>query len=518
MIMIALAMMLCASNSKADGFAQDNAPPPASGDPVKENPPQQKVEKKKIAVMQFRGDPSSYVTSRVETIVSSVGRWTVVDRNSLSLQAKEATFQSSGATSNQVEFGKLIGADIILTGSYASRDEFTPRSCSNGACSDAFYTSNVTLSFKLLDVTTGEIVQAKDGIEGNGKDAGQGSARAAAFKEATDNFRATFRELFPAEDQGVNLRIIHREGDQVWVRGGRNIGLEKGDVLQSLIQGKQIRDAETGEVLTTTSKVTGKIVLTEVKEKVSVGTIVRGKGDVDSGQILKELPHEVAKTHYWYGSVNAELVQAKVLGNSYYGATNLKNLIGGGLSGGWRQTGDGVGVGGTFSMDAWSTFKWLKFGLEGRYTKYLIDERLSIAPILTAGFDLFMIGKENDFKSGLYYQNRETYQKDSATGYVWQITSPDFDDPSSISFNAGGGAALTYDINNHFSIGYQVLAMMNSATKYTASKSSDGSSSSSSSNSSSSSSDDISISSDFVRYSLKAGCNIRHNVFVEYRW
>jgi hypothetical protein len=491
--------------------------------------PKQK-EKPKIAVVGFKPGGSSaaalssgwgrYVTDKVEAAVASIGRWTILDRSSLEHVTSEQQFQNSGATQDGVELGMMAGATNVMTGTYDASVS-NKSVCDKSGC-NTIYSAQVALTYKLIDVKTGAVVGASDQISGAAtSDASSNAAYSKAMDLAIKDLRASLRELFPADEQGVSLVIIRKEGKTVWIRGGKNVGLNVGDVFEAASKGKEIRDPETGEVLTVSKQTKGRIMLTEVREKVSVAHIVEGETSVDSGQALRELPRETGRMSYWYVSLAPGYTQKKVTGNTYYRAKNFWGLAGLAFSGGWREKGTGFGVGADLGISNWGNFNWMNFDLEGRFTWYVVPERFSIGPLLQIGADMVVVGKESDFKSALYYSGnggRSAMLKDATEGGVWTTTTPSFDAPTSIAAGGGLGAAVTVDLGRYVSIGYKGMFGYNMLTSFTSKESSSSSSSSSDGSSSESNKSEISIDPDFVRFVMGAGVYLRHQLVIEGRF
>lgn len=470
--------------------------------------------KPKIAVMSIKGDPSSLdaeMTRQSEAVLSGIGRWTIVDRNSLDLLAKEAAFQNSGATSSQIELGKLSGAAFILTGNYTATSTYTPSKCEHGSCTDPFYTSSIQMNFKIIDIASGEIANACNAIVGTASNPGKDAATQGAVLNLMYGFQAKIREFYPAESQGIGLQIIKKEGNRVWIRGGSAIGIRPGFLFQAYTQGEIVKDPITGEVLTATAKATGKIKVVEVYEKAAVARILEGVHSIDSGNQLKELPHEGERYSYRYVALHADLAQKSATPNPHYTNKAVDQFVGGGAHLGVRQVGNGFGAEFGFTYMPQSKISWTQFQLQGRYTIYLIKEYLYLAANLGIQADRFGSQKEADFTSALIYKDRASYSKDSANGRV-QTMATAYDEPSSVNAGFMGGGAVGLELGSTFAIEYRASFQIVQTSEFTADESSTDNSAVKEDRK------EIRIQPDFNRYNVPGGFSIKHTVSLEYRF
>lgn len=163
--------------------------------------------------------------------------------------------------------------------------------------------AQVTIIAKLIDTTTGEIVQKKRIV---GKPAGTklrfgysgadfgmdlggfkktplGQAAQDAIAQAAKFFAETMEE-FPFEGS-----VIKATGDgQVIINRGSAYGLEVGQDLVMETEGEVLMDPDTGEILDQEDgKVIGKLRVSKVKEKIGYCDVLEGESEPERGTVVR---------------------------------------------------------------------------------------------------------------------------------------------------------------------------------------------------------------------------------------
>lgn len=460
---------------------------------------------KTFAVARFSGlDASSradqgfadMVARRLEASIAESGRWKIVDRQGADRILSEQAFQQSGATRNGVQSGNMLGADHVVGGDFFLTRGFTPPSCRGNRCTDPVHTTSVRLSLKVIDVESGQIRSGRGSIQGSFTASDKASADAAAIDQVVAHAMAELREMYPAQSQGVDLEIVRRTGDEVWFRGGTNIGIQRRAVFKAVRPGEAILDPTTGEVLSRTDRTVGKLVVLEVQEKASRARILEGTADVRVGDALVELPKETASTVRWAFGAYATYSQREIRANKNpsigFGLHDLDGLWGGGisLSGKPRRGGWGFYTGiDLHAAEGLTVFKW---DIGPSYTWYLVPERLKASPTLVVGLEGFT--------------QEKTRAVDSVIGdqYYW---TGGFDSPSGLTVQAALGLSLGLDLSKHFGLGVASWARAATSPDFSAKRTdSDGETT-----------DEVSVGDEALGYSrIPPGIHFEHQVYLEY--
>ncbi len=316
-------------------------------------------EKIRIAVLDFDAQALSgswdygWPWSRLEAVAADglaaelhkSGEFSVLEREKLSHVLREQQFSSSGAVApaTVVELGKILGVQLIVTGSVA---EFGISDWGGTApqagkwkwgtgVGATMLRGAATLTARFVDTTTAEVLDIYEGTgsrkfaaaELAGADFGKrfdsGLASrvlanavenlASAVVEDADRITPsagvpTFRQT-PAhasgqvEDEPVvegkiafvsKSRVFVNEGPgsgitsggKIYITLGAGSGVKAGDRLEVHRVGNEIRDPDTGALLDVEIIKVGALIVTEVRDKVSIASIKRGT-DFQEGDIVR---------------------------------------------------------------------------------------------------------------------------------------------------------------------------------------------------------------------------------------
>ncbi len=242
-----------------------------------------------------RAVADQFVTQLVQS-----GKFSVVERDKLDLVLKEQSLTASGAIDPKtaVRLGKLLGVQLILTGSI-TKFSVKRHGGGIGPLRAEFGQAQSALDVRLIDTSTGEIVLVASG-QGEKKFGG------AAFKNI--DFEKQFDEgiiteaLRPAVEKTVAHSVYQYDQlgqhaaaatpalgkvvsvdspTSVYIDMGENAGVKVGDRFEVVRVVKEIRD-ETGELLDTVEETVGNVEIVKVLSKSSVCRVVHGgvqKGD-----------------------------------------------------------------------------------------------------------------------------------------------------------------------------------------------------------------------------------------------
>lgn len=152
--------------------------------------------------------------------------------------------------------------------------------------------AEVAMSFRVVDTATGEVKWQIDeratagnwgfALFGGGAGSGGGAALGGGLTEKTPiNYavkacinKAIFRISQTLKDQPWRGAVIRASADgKVYVNAGKDAGLRVGMVLTAQAVGEELKDPATGEVLDAETKPAGKLTITDVRDRVAIGTL-----------------------------------------------------------------------------------------------------------------------------------------------------------------------------------------------------------------------------------------------------
>jgi curli biogenesis system outer membrane secretion channel CsgG len=229
-----------------------------------------------------------FVTDLMET-----GKFSLIEREKIGAILAEQNLGASGRVTSQTaaKIGKLLGADLILTGSVS---QFSVSSTGGGISRIrvGVTTGKVTLQARMVNTTTGEIIVAAEAD--NKKKLVDARYKGVNFKQKFDRGMA-HEIMHPAVEkmvakivektQGIagtsgpsshSGRVIKIEGAKVWINLGAGSGIKVGDEYGVYRKGEELIDPDTGLSLGAEETKVGKIVVTEVKGKYSIATVKEG--------------------------------------------------------------------------------------------------------------------------------------------------------------------------------------------------------------------------------------------------
>lgn len=258
--------------------------------------------KTRIAVIDFEdaagsGAPARAITDMLVTELFNTDLFTIVERSKIDSLLFEQNMVISGAidTSSAVKLGKLLGVELLITGSITEfRNEVVggavPIPGLPAGVAVGSRTGYVTIDTRAIDAQTGEIRMvareqgasnqtlggvAYDGaVFGGGK---IGGVMAGATHKAVLNLVERFKELpasLPAKSETFN--VIQTNGAQVMVdAGSSNSDLAPGTLLAAYREGATIT-AMDGTILDAEKIYLSILSVVEMKPNYCICTIIRG--------------------------------------------------------------------------------------------------------------------------------------------------------------------------------------------------------------------------------------------------
>lgn len=291
-------------------------------------------QRKRIAVLPFDDGAireSSYygrvfavgkgVADMLTTALVKSGKFRVIEREKVDAVMAEQDLGTTGRvdSTTAARIGKILGVEYLLVGRVTDFDVDTKGGSigafGRGDLADLSLSrsaANVKLDGRLVDSTTGEILFAFTGA-GRGSRGNVGVAihdigrvsfgsveffktiLGSATREAVDN---SVRQVGEAADQLIYRPpdlsqiagyVVYVDGAKIMTNLGGRYGVKAGDRFQVLRRGQEVRDPETGELLTVITQPVGVLRVDSVEEKVSLGSMVEKAGEltVQIGDMVK---------------------------------------------------------------------------------------------------------------------------------------------------------------------------------------------------------------------------------------
>jgi curli biogenesis system outer membrane secretion channel CsgG len=232
------------------------------------------------------------------TDLLNTGKFTMIEREKIDAILAEQQLGASGAVTSQTaaKIGKLLGVDLILTGSITQFSVDTTKAGFRGI-GGSITKGKVVLQARLVNTSTGEIVVAAE--EKNDKKLIGAYGKGANFQQ-NYNYGLANEVMHPAVEKMVAKivdktagmtpaapegRVIKVEGSKVWINlgaGAANVG----DVFIVMRKGEELIDPDTGLSLGSEEEQVGKIIVTEVQAKFSIGSVQ--SGNVKAKDYLKK--------------------------------------------------------------------------------------------------------------------------------------------------------------------------------------------------------------------------------------
>jgi len=253
-------------------------------------------------IWHINSELSQVATDLMIDALIKTERFRVFERIKLDAVLKEQDFQAySGRVdpSTAVKIGKMLGVDLIVTGSVTSILFQKSGGIKLGPVSLKKSSASVTMTVRAINVTTGEIIfsevkkgsTSKSGVSiripvagGFGmssesvtdifsaiEDVCQQTAAEFAVKAEFDTATAS---SLPLEGYVVKVESTSSgEITQVYINLGEDSGIQVGNEIKIFQEGEVILDPKTNEVLDRELDLIAQARITEVKEKLSIALV-----------------------------------------------------------------------------------------------------------------------------------------------------------------------------------------------------------------------------------------------------
>ena len=305
-ILIPLLLVSCVTYSGQERVAEEISYPPYSGP------------KKRIAILDFDNDVNNYwwdrswhierkLTEMMVTELMKTNQFIIVERSALDEVLAEQDLAAGGRVRQETaaRVGELLGAQVLVKGSITEFIEKESGGIGGIAISGigiggSYHTGHVAIDMRLIDSTTGQVLQAHR-AEGKIKSSSIGGIAffsGVAFGGATYKKTALGQATRQAIQQGVRFilenmemlpweaRVVKVDGGSVYVNAGYNMNVSEGMLLNVYSKGEDLIDPATGLSLGSSLKRAGTIRLVQISEKFSVAETIEGSG-FKRGDVLK---------------------------------------------------------------------------------------------------------------------------------------------------------------------------------------------------------------------------------------
>lgn len=247
-------------------------------------------------------DIAPLLEEQLVTELVRTGRVTVLERKQLKKVAGEVDLAHGEmaeyfAKSEKVEKGKFLQAQAMFAGAVT---EFEPDAAglSGGVtvagvgASAGYKTARVGIEVRLVDVTTGRVIEATHAEGTATRLEGEAGISYMGIKVGGGGYYKTplGRATRAALDEAVQF-ILDKVGRIPWeapivasdpsgkvtIKGGADINLQRGDAFDVVLRARELLDADSGKSLGFVEDLWGKVIIDEVQPEVSLGHIVEGR-------------------------------------------------------------------------------------------------------------------------------------------------------------------------------------------------------------------------------------------------
>jgi hypothetical protein len=253
-----------------------------------------------IAVLPFNGwqgiHAESYQSALMDKISTSIiqsHRFKVIDRANLDRILQEQGLHQTGAIDETtiVEVGRLLGAQKFIVGNFSQNaTEFFPAQYDKKGkqTAEAYYTAKVAASIKLLDVGTGQYIEA---AEADGK--GQAVSLQSAYYTALDNVA---NHVVDAFFKYFAIQAFVQSIDQSYalIDRGLDLGVKVGMNFEVLdISQQQLTSGLVNEIASTSKRI-GMLRITSAEKNSARARLIGNFSAVRPGFLIREVKENVS--------------------------------------------------------------------------------------------------------------------------------------------------------------------------------------------------------------------------------
>lgn len=263
----------------------------------------QSLEKENIAVIPFSGwqgkDAQFYQNSLTERISSKIiksQRFTVIDRKNLDKVLKEHGLQMSGIIDQKtvVEFGRLSGVHKFITGSFTQNTSefhkedykvFNKETKKEEKKADSYFSADVKVSIKMLDVEKGKYIEAADAT-GRGTGINKESALSRALDQVAKNVVDAFFKYF-----AIIAYVESVDKSNITIDRGKTLGIKRMMNFEVLDISKN--DKNKSRIISSKTKRIGLVKVVAVEKHSATGRMIGRYDMIKPGYLLREIKEKI---------------------------------------------------------------------------------------------------------------------------------------------------------------------------------------------------------------------------------
>lgn len=249
--------------------------------------------------------PSQGVSDMLTNKLVQDGNYIVVERSRIQAVLAEQNLGQSGRVdaSTAAQIGRILGVDAVVIGSitrFNLQEGRSGTSVLGVSVGGRRGTAEVQLTARLVSTNTAEILAVAQGA-GTGEQGGNSVSVLGVFSNSSDttgsdqilsqaaetaviqladqlNAQASKLAALPPTTPNVAALVADVAGNVVTLNRGARDGFQEGMLLSIERVTREVKDPATGQVIRTITSPVGRIRLTDVDDRSSLGTIVQGSG------------------------------------------------------------------------------------------------------------------------------------------------------------------------------------------------------------------------------------------------
>lgn len=238
--------------------------------------------------------------SEIQVALEGTGLFSVPGTNEHEIEAMIAELARSGRAAPRTSRAQYIYAVRVETLTLNDEMRVAPQLNTHDVVTTR---GELVVQISALSPATGNVVRfningahqagpaMRDGLSTRGnRDVNRGalvraSSDPQAYRALANN--AAMRLAGRILENNNAVQVVDVDGDRVFISRGADAGYAVGDMLTVRSLGRELRDPVTGERLGDTGGEIGRIRITEVRARVSLGSIEQGVGAIAVGAIVR---------------------------------------------------------------------------------------------------------------------------------------------------------------------------------------------------------------------------------------
>ena len=241
----------------------------------------------------FRDLNGDSLRSMLETAISKVGKFDLVERSRLNDLLKEQGMSESGLLDGNMQVGGISGVDYLLYGTVTEvtledTNALIMRVCKGTLGIDARIVDVVTGSIRMSErVIITEQLATSNADRNSCSGLSAGSFREIERLVADSMATKISHALFP-------IKVIRVKDNEVYLNYGSPT-LNKGDYLELVSVGESFVDPDTGEELGSDEEDAGVIQVVDVRAKFSIARVISADTTLETGFVANQISSKEGK-------------------------------------------------------------------------------------------------------------------------------------------------------------------------------------------------------------------------------